>query len=328
MTAASDESATGRCPGGVGAPAEVVTVTPNPALDWTLSVPGFTAGAVNRVEAQSTTPAGKGVNVAAALASAGHRVAATGWLGADNAAAFEAFFAHKGIEDRFVRVAGETRIGIKINDPSAQPTTDVNFPGREPSPSERAALMERALRLAGTSASGAPAWFVLAGSLPPGVDPGFYCELATLVAAAGARVALDTGGEPLRRALKSEPQVLKPNVRELEALVGAPLPSRDAIVAAARGLLKGGTELVVVSMGADGALFLEDGRIVAATPPRVAVRATVGAGDALMAGIVSARLRRLDLAELARLASAFALEAVTGKAAAEWLGEVRIEAGD
>jgi 1-phosphofructokinase len=262
-------------PGGTRAPVEVVTVTPNP-----------------------------GLNVAAALASGGHRVAATGWLGADNAAVFEAFLAARGIEDRFVRAAGESQT---------------------PSPAERAELMERVLGLASTAAAGAPGWFVLAGSLPPAVDPGFYCELATLVTAAGARVAIDTGGEPLRRALKSEPQVLKPNVHELEALVGDPLRSRGAIVAAARGLLRGGTELIVVSMGAEGALFLEDGRIVSATPPRVAVRTTVDAEEALLAGIVSARLRRLDLAELARLASGFALEAVTGRSATEWVGQVTVE---
>ena len=287
-----------------GAPAEVVTVTPNPALDWTLSVPGFTAGAINRVEAQHTTPAGKGVNVAAALAGAGHRVAVTGWLGSDNAAPVEAFFAAKGIEDQFVRVAGET--------------------GQPPSPAERTELMERVLGLASTAATGAPGWFVLAGSLPPGVDPGFYCELATLVTAAGARVALDTSGEALRRAVKAEPQVLKPNVHELEALVGTPLSSRAAIVAAARGLLKGETELVVVSMGADGALFVERGRVVAAQPPRVAVRTTVGAGDAMLSGIVSGRLRGLELNDLARLASAFALGAVTGTAFNEWLGQVTV----
>lgn len=314
--------------GGTTTAAEVVTVTPNPALDWSLNVPGFTAGAVNRVEAESTTPAGKGVNVAAALAGAGHRVAATGWLGADNAAAFEDFFAARGIEDRFVRVTGATRVGIKITDPSLQRTTDVNFAGLSPAAADRAALMDRVLGLAGTSPTGTPGWFVMAGSLPPGVDPGFYCELATLVVAAGARVALDTSDEPLRRAIKSEPHVLKPNVHELETLVGAPLPSRAAIVSAARGLLKGETELVAVSMGADGALFVESGRVVSATPPRVTVRTTVGAGDAMMAGIVSGRLRRLDLAELARLASAFALEAVTGKAAGEWLGEVVVEAVD
>ncbi len=311
--------------GGSGAPAEVVTVTPNPALDWTLSVPGFTAGAVNRVEAQHTRPAGKGVNVAAALAGAGHRVAVTGWLGRDNAAPFEAFFAAKGIEDRFVRVAGETRVGIKLIDPSGQRTTDVNFPGQPPSPAERTALMERVLGLASTAATGAPGWFVLAGSLPPGVDPGFYCELATLVTASGARVALDTSGEALRRAVKSEPQVLKPNVHELEALVGTPLSSGAAIAAAARGLLKGETELVVVSMGRDGALFVERGRVVAAQPPRVAVRTTVGAGDAMVSGIVSGRLRGLKLDELARPASAFALEAMTGTASDEWLGQVTVQ---
>ena len=308
-----------------GAPAEVVTVTPNPALDWTLSVPGFTAGAINRVEAQHTTPAGKGVNVAAVLAGAGHRVAVTGWLGSDNAAPFEAFFAAKGIEDRFVRVAGETRVGIKLTDPSGQRTTDVNFPGQAPSPAERAALMERVLGLASTAVRGAPSWFVLAGSLPPGVDPGFYCELATLVTAVGAHVALDTSGEALRRAVKSEPHVLKPNVHELETLVGTPLSSRAAIVAAARGLLKGETELVVVSMGADGALFVERGRVAAAQPPRVVVRTTVGAGDAMVAGIVAGRLRRLELGDLARLASAFALGAVTGTASEEWLGQVAVE---
>jgi 1-phosphofructokinase len=277
VTGAGRTPPAGTRPGGTGGtPVEVVTVTPNPVLE--------------------------GVNVAAALASAGHRVASTGWLGADNAAAFEAFFAASGIEDRFVR-----------------------SPRQTPSPSERAELMERVLGLASTAATGLPGWFVLAGSLPPGVDPGFYCELATLATAAGARVALDTGGEPLRRALKSEPQVLKPNVDELEDLVGTPLSGRSAIVAAARGLLKGEMELVVVSLGADGALFVERGRAVVAQPPRVVVRSAAGAGDAMMAGIVTGRLRRLELGELARLASAFALEAVTGKAAVEWLGEVAVE---
>ena len=195
---------------------DVLTVTPNPAIDWTLMVPEFAAGAVNRVAADRTTPGGKGINVAAALAGAGYRVAATGWLGAANAALFESFFATRGIEDHFVRVPGETRIGIKIADPAAGGlTTDVNFPGPTPPPAERSLLMERVLGLA--TGGG---WIVMAGSLPPGVDPGFYCELSTLVTGAGARVLIDTSGEPLRRSLQSEPQILKPNLRELERLVG------------------------------------------------------------------------------------------------------------
>jgi 1-phosphofructokinase len=292
------------------APREVVTVTPNPAIDWTLTIPGFTAGAVNRVESQHSTAGGKGVNVAGTLAGAGHRVAVTGWLGRANAAVFEALFAERGIEDRFVRVSGETRMGIKLADPDNQQTTDVNLAGLAPAAHERAELFERVLRLAGGAADAAR-WFVLAGSLPPGVATNMYCELATLVQAAGSHVLLDTSGEPLRRALEARPRILKPNLHELQALAGAPLTTRKAVIAAARALLQGDTELVVVSMGAEGALFVSAGRIVAATPPAVTVRTTVGAGDAMVAGIVSARLRGLDLPATARLSTAFALESVT-----------------
>ena len=129
-------------------PLDVVTVTPNPAIDWTLTVPRFAPGAVNRVERQQSRPAGKGVNVAAALADAGYRVAATGWLGANNAGDFDRFFAARGIDDQFVRVPGETRLGIKIADSSGQPTTGVDFPGVAPPMAERSLLMERVLGLA------------------------------------------------------------------------------------------------------------------------------------------------------------------------------------
>ena len=100
--------------------------------------------------------------------------------------------------------------------------------------------------------------------------------------------------------------------------------TRDDVVAAARGLLEGETELVVVSMGAEGALFVTGRRVVAATPPAVAVRTTVGAGDAMVAGIVAGRVRGLELGELARLASAFALGALTGKPAGSWADSIAV----
>lgn len=298
---------------------DVVTVTPNPAIDWTLTVPGFTAGAINRVEAERSAPAGKGVNVAAALAAAGFRVAVTGWLGAANAAPFEAFFAERGIADHFVRVPGETRVGVKLADPSAQRTTEVNFSGSTPPPAERSLLMDRVLGLAGPGR-----WMVMAGSLPPGVDPGFYCELATLVAGVGARVLIDASGDPLRRALRSEPQILKPSLHELEAVVGRALPARADVVSAARGLLTGETELVVVSLGAGGALFVTASQVVAATPPPVSEGSTVGAGDAMVAGIIAGRIRGLALDETARLASAYALAAITGEPADGWAARVSV----
>lgn len=290
------------------APADVVTVTPNPAIDWTLTVPGFAAGAVNRVEAQRSAAAGKGVNVAAALAAYGRRVAATGFLGADNAAAFEALFARAEIGDRFVRVPGETRVGIKIVDPARGETTDVNFPGLAPSAADVAALRETVGALA---AARPGAWLVLAGSLPPGVDPALYRELTEALRAAGARVALDTSGEPLRHALAARPHLVKPNADELEAITGRPLPDVDAVAAAARELVASGVELAVVSMGARGAVFVRAGEAVVARPPPVTVGSTVGAGDAMVAGTVAALLAGRALPDVARLASAFSLATLT-----------------
>jgi 1-phosphofructokinase len=288
-------------------PIEVVTVTPNPAIDWTLTIPGFAAGAVNRVESQRRNAGGKGVNVAAALAAYGHHVAATGFLGDANAALFAELFGRMGIDDRFVRVPGETRVGIKILDPRAGETTDVNFPGLAPAPADVEALRRSLPKLAGD----ARPVVVLAGSVPPGVEPTIYRDLARDLASTGCRVVLDTSGEPLRHALDSAPHVVKPNVHELEALVGHTLSGVNAVVEAARGLLARGVGLAVVSMGAEGAVFARADRAVVAVPPRVTVGSTVGAGDAMVAGIVAALLADLDLPDMARLASAFSLATLT-----------------
>src|SRR3712207_3957269 len=111
---------------------DVLTVTLNPAIDRTVTIHGFAAGGVDRVEQVQQNPGGKGVNVAVTLADAGHSAAVTGFLGRENIASFEQLFAQKQIDDRFVRIAGQTRVGIKIVDPAQQQTTDINFPGFTP----------------------------------------------------------------------------------------------------------------------------------------------------------------------------------------------------
>src|SRR6185369_16439834 len=95
-------------------PPVVVTVTLNPAIDQTLAIPGFAAGRVNRVASCRCDAGGKGVNVACFLADLGIQVVATGFLGADNPGLFKAAFAERGIADRFLRIAGATRVGLKI----------------------------------------------------------------------------------------------------------------------------------------------------------------------------------------------------------------------
>jgi 1-phosphofructokinase len=288
-------------------PAEVVTVTPNPAIDSTLTIPNFTAGSVNRVLQQHAKPGGKGVNVAAALADYGHAVAVTGFLGRENCASFEALFADKRIADQFIRIAGETRVGIKITDPARQQTTDINFPGQMPAPGDFELLLQKMRTLAAESKP----WFVLAGSLPPGVEATMYRDLVRSLKADGCRVLLDTSGEPLRHALDAAPHVIKPNLHELEELAGTQLSSNQSVIEAARSLLAKGIELAVISMGAEGALFVTDEQAILALPPGVKVRSTVGAGDAMVAGILVGQLGGFQLPQTARLATAFSLDAIT-----------------
>lgn len=285
---------------------QVITVTLNPAIDQTVTISDFKAGAVNRVEKVRSNAGGKGVNVASALADYGHHVAATGFLGRENAAIFEALLRQKDIADHFVRLDGQTRIGIKISDPSLGETTDINFPGIAPSERDLVALRAQLRELSAM----APAWMVIAGSVPPGVDPGVYRELTELFRESGNKVVLDASGPPLGLALEAVPHIIKPNIHELEDLVGRELKSREAVIDAAGHLLARGVELVAVSMGAEGALFVTADQSVMATPPDITVLSTVGAGDAMVAGIIAGQLRDLSLADTARLATAFSLDAL------------------
>ena len=282
----------------------ITTLTLNPAIDRTVTIPGFTAGAVNRVETTSDRPGGKGINVAAALAEHGNAVAALGFLGRHNETAFTAFFAARGIEDHCLRLPGSTRVGIKISDPLRHETTDINFPGLSPSCADIAALRTQIAAISG-------GWCVLAGSLPPGVPAAIYREFITTLKTNGVRTVLDSSGDALREALTAGPDFIKPNVHELEAHVGRALPTEAAVIAAARELVAGGVRLVVVSRGADGACFVTADEVVTAQPPCVTVRSTVGAGDAMVAGVIAAQLRGLSLADAARLATAFSLSALT-----------------
>src|SRR5689334_8807443 len=189
---------------------EVVTVTLNPAIDQTVTIPEFAAGKVNRVSHSQSDPGGKGVNVASILADYGHAVGVTGFLGRENSALFEELFTRKRIADYFVRIGGQTRVGIKISDPLQQETTDINFPGQSPSSADLDALFQR-------FASSNAGWYVLAGSIPPGVAPTIYRDLVALLKQQGSNVVLDTSGDPLKYALEATPQIIKPNVHELEA---------------------------------------------------------------------------------------------------------------
>jgi 1-phosphofructokinase len=268
--------------------ARVVTVTINPTIDQTIAIPNFTAGAVNRVQSSQVDPGGKGINVASYLTDYGQPATVTGFLGADNDEIFRRFFARKGIDDRCVRVAGQTRICVKVVDEARQQTTDINFPGQAPDPAD----VERLFAILGELAA-AHEWFVLSGSIPGGMSPAVYRRMVT--ALAGKKVVLDTSGEGFRQAVTAGPWLVKPNLNELQEFAGERLDTPEAIVRVARALAREyGVASVVVSMGKEGAIFVEEAETLWAVPPAVAVVSTVGAGDALAAVVpTSDRIHRI-----------------------------------
>jgi 1-phosphofructokinase len=284
---------------------KIATVTLNPAIDQTVRVDNFRPNSVNRAQSISFDASGKGVNVASFLADYGHDIAVTGYLGQENVDIFEKFFASKGIDDWFVRIPGNTRINVKVVDEVNQQTTDINLPGQTPPQEAKHTLLQTIEHL-----SNSCDWFVLSGSLPPHLPTTIYATLITQLKQQKKRIFLDTSGEALRDGIQAGPTFVKPNIEELQYLVRHSFKSEAEIQQAAYQLLNEDIKLVVVSMGRQGAMLVEQGTTLIATPPTVTVKKTFGAGDAMVAGLVTAQIQKLSLADCGRLATAFSMGAI------------------
>ena len=285
--------------------ARILTLTLNPALDLTVQLPRLEPGQVNRSDDMHTHAAGKGVNVAQVLADLGHQLTVSGFLGEDNLQAFETLFARRGFVDAFIRVPGATRSNIKVAEGDGR-ITDINGPGPKVSEAAQQALLDRLDQVApGHDA------VVVAGSLPQGISPQWLQALVLRLKKLGLKVALDTSGEALRAALKAGPWLIKPNTEELAEALGRAVVSVAAQADAASRLHGQGIEHVVISHGADGVNWFSVGAALHATPPKVSVASTVGAGDSLLAGMLHGLLKPDTPEQTLRTATAIAAMAVT-----------------
>jgi 1-phosphofructokinase len=288
-------------------PPRVVCVALNPALDHTLEIDVLRTGQVNRALRMQVDVGGKGINVASCLADFGIRCAVTGQIGQDNAQPFERLFESKGIANQMFYLDGLTRINTKLVERASGETTDINAPGPRLEPEAIQALRDRLLsRLDAVVSPGS--WVVASGSLPPQWPADTYARLIRHVQGLGAHVMLDASGAALAAGITAAPDIIKPNQAELSEMIGRPLASVDAVIVAARELLAApdGPGTVIISMGSDGGLFVNRQEALLAHPIPTEIISTVGAGDAMVAGIVAAQLAGLTLADSARLATAFA----------------------
>ncbi|CAM3903566.1 Tagatose-6-phosphate kinase [Vibrio aerogenes CECT 7868] len=284
---------------------KVVTITLNPALDLTGSLDTLNQGSVSLVREGSLHAAGKGVNVAQVLSDLGAEVTVTGFLGQENQDVFCQLFETIGAKDEFIRVAGATRINVKLVESSGD-VSDINFPGVEVSSEAIAAFEKTLFRLAGDHE-----YFVLAGSLPKGVSPqqcaGWIKQLHQL----GKKVLFDSSRDALAAGLDAHPWLIKPNDEELSHFVGQTLSTVSECQSAASELASRQIENIVVSMGADGVMWLHNNEWLHAKPPRMEVISTVGAGDTLVAGLCWGHMQEMKKQELLTFATALSALAVT-----------------
>ena len=275
--------------------AVIVTLTPNPVLDRTLTVPHIEFDDVLRAISTRLDWGGKGFNVSRALKALGKESVAMAFAGGGTGQMLEQGLHALGIATDFVAVGGETRTNVVIVDQATGRHIKVNEAGPSISPQEHDELLERVRQ----RVQPGDLW-VLAGSLPPGLPAGFYAEVIDLMAACGARAFLDTSGEPLRLGCAAQPALVKPNVAEAQEITGQRIDSpHDALIAASHFLSKG-IEMVALSMGADGLVLATADQAVWAKPPAVQVSNPTGAGDSMLAGIVWALQQGLPLHDVAR----------------------------
>jgi 1-phosphofructokinase len=257
----------------------IVTVTPNPSIDRTLEIDRLERGALIRAKRSTAEAAGKGVNVSCALSEMGGATVAVLPLAQGSSGTYLALLA-KATPIVAVPIAGSIRTNVSVIEADGT-VTKLNEPGPELVSDDVDAILAAATAVPGAD------WIVGCGSLPPGAPVDFYARLAGRVSA-GTRVAIDTSAEALGAALCAGVALIKPNLSELETLVAQPLATLGEAAAAARGVIARGCQAVLLSLGPDGALFVDAATASHAEAPIDDVLNTVGAGDALLAGFLAA----------------------------------------
>jgi 1-phosphofructokinase len=260
----------------------IVTATPNPSLDRTLEVDRLVRGGVHRATRTRTHPGGKGINVARALLLDGRETTAVVPAGGHEGDELLDELRTLALAVVPVPIAQGVRANVSLVEPDGT-TTKINTAGPELTADEVAAFLDACL----ACAAGAT-WFAGCGSLPPGAPDGLYADLVTRLHGTGVRVAIDASGPPLAAAIDAGPDLVKPNADELAEVTGTTLRTIGDVLDAAEQVRARGVGTVVVSLGSDGAVLVGDGGAWHATTPPIAVRSTVGAGDSVVAGLLSA----------------------------------------
>lgn len=278
----------------------ITTITLNPAVDKTVKINNFTAGSVNRVADVRFDAGGKGINVSKVIKSLGGSSVATGILGGSAGVYIKEYLDSENIENNFIFVNGETRTNLKIVDSIGHQNTDINEPG----PEVLANDLDRVKEVIQENLN-KDSIVVFSGSVPAGISKDIYKELIELAKEKGAKTILDADGDLLKYGLEAGPYLVKPNIHELERLFGFKIESVEEAINLSKAMKEQfDIEIVVVSLGADGALFLGKDSIILAEGIKVEAISTVGAGDSMVAALAYSMDKGYSLEDTVKLAVA------------------------
>lgn len=279
----------------------ILTVTLNPALDKIIILDNLKLGKLNRVRETTVLAGGKGINVSEVLTELKIENMAMGIVGGNNGRTITSMLENKGVRADFVWSDFETRQNLKIKEKNTNRETEINEGGKvsQENIKDFISSFEKAIKKNKT--------FVLSGSLPTGVEKNIYAELIEKAKEKDAKVILDSSGKEFKLALKKAPYLVKPNLEEIENLLGRKINSNCDLKNGAEYLLNQGVKVVMISLGAKGAFIASETEGYRIYTPQVKVsQTTVGAGDTMVAGLAAEIDKKESLKDTGVFAAALA----------------------
>jgi 1-phosphofructokinase family hexose kinase len=291
----------------------IFTLTPNPSVDRSVNVPEIRFNAVLRSRKIRLDWGGKGFNVSRSLQQFGIESIVLAWVGGGSGKMLADGLQHLGIQTDFVWVDEDTRTNTMIFENQGDWHVKVNEPG--PSISSDA-IEQMILKVEGYAKNG-DIW-ILSGSLPPDVPEDVYANLIRVLKSHGAQGYLDANGAALRYGCQAVPFLVKPNVVEASKVVGFTIDDQEDAKRAALPFLRMGIDIFALTLNTVDLLIASQHEMVFAASPRVTVRNATGAGDSLMAGMIYAQTKGMDLIEVARWAVATGAASVESEGVSEF----------
>jgi tagatose 6-phosphate kinase len=300
----------------------ILTVTPNPAIDYTVRVDALEIGRRAKYRDPVYDSSGKGINVSRMVRRLGGSTLALGFAGGPTGEILRQGLDREGVPHDLVGVPGRTRVNVTVLSGPEGAATHLHGPGARVEPADVARLLERAARHLAKAKV-----LVVSGSLPPGLLPEDILDLLALAQRSRVPCLVDVEGDLLAAVIAAGADLVKPNLLEAGDLLGRPLSGIDDAVAAAKELVARGAKAAVITLRGDGAVGAAGGKVWHAVPPRDPVIRAIGAGDSFAAGLAVELARGAALPEALRTAAAAgaatALHSGTGLGSAEETARLR-----